>query len=138
MTAQDIQELLLREEMDKAGLIEMISGIHNKSEDSSMLLFIPKSIKNAYAQPNMGILQMKGIQTLWNIVVSENRRNIPFRGRNIVARLLGKVIFVANLSSNVFVSKGQHTIGLCQVLWEFLVDYDSCLACILLNHNLFL
>ncbi|XP_023229771.1 uncharacterized protein LOC111630011 [Centruroides sculpturatus] len=35
MIAQDIQELLVEEEIYEAGLVEMISGIHDNSEDDS-------------------------------------------------------------------------------------------------------
>lgn len=36
MTAKYIQELLVEEEINEAGLVEMISEIHNNSEDDSI------------------------------------------------------------------------------------------------------
>ncbi|GIY76677.1 hypothetical protein CEXT_322621 [Caerostris extrusa] len=36
MTAQNVQELLLEEEIDEAGLVEMISEIHDNSEEDSI------------------------------------------------------------------------------------------------------
>lgn len=36
MTAQDIQESLVEEEIYEAGFLEMISGIHDDSEDNSL------------------------------------------------------------------------------------------------------